>query len=133
MGAPQIGGRVATGEQRMRVMAGMVFCASLLASAAWAGDPVGSYAVSGKNPDGSGAYTGTAAVTKTGDTYQVVWNIGSDRFVGTGVGNDEFFAVGYQSKQFNGLALYVAKDSNWDGIWTATGGRKIGTEVWTRK
>jgi hypothetical protein len=117
----------------MRIAAGIALTLSLLASAAWAADPAGTYNVKGRNPGGSGAYSGTVVVQKSGDTYQVVWDIDGTSFVGTGVGNDEFLAVGYESKSFNGLAMYIAKGDTWDGIWTAIGGKQIGTEVWTKQ
>src|ERR1700722_16668822 len=46
-----------------------------LAPVAFAADPVGTYEVQGNNPGGS-TYEGTVTVTKTGDTYHVVWEAG---------------------------------------------------------
>ena len=33
----------------------------------------------------------------------------------------------------SGLAIYWEKGANWDGVWTYTGGRRVGTETWTRR
>ena len=52
----------------MRIVLITVLAITLLGSAAWAGDPVGTYSVSGSNPGGGGAYSGTATVEKTGAT-----------------------------------------------------------------
>jgi len=109
-------------------------CAALMwsAVAALAADPEGTYKVEGANPGGGGRYTGTVAVTKTGETYQVIWIVGSTRYVGTGIGNKDFLAVSYKSGSDTGLALYGADGGNWTGIWTYAGGRQVGPEVWKR-
>jgi hypothetical protein len=123
--------------------------ATLIASVAWAG-PDGSYTVSGTNPGGGGAYKGTVNVTRTGETYEVIWDIAGTRFTGSGLGaapvkgqsvmgraddNDNTLAVGYVSGPSNfGLAFYVEQpDGTWQGIWTYGGSDRIGTEVWQRR
>jgi hypothetical protein len=100
---------------------------------ALAADPVGHYTVIGQNPGGEGAnYTGTVEVTKTGDTYKVVWMIGDVRFIGTAIGNKEFLAISYKSGNGTGLALYATDGENWKGAWTYANGTTLGTERWTR-
>ena len=74
----------------------------------------------------------TVRVTKTGDTYKVVWAVGGDTYVGTAIGNQKFFAVSYRSGANTGLAMFAEKGDAWDGIWTYAGGKTIGTETWTR-
>jgi len=96
-------------------------------------DPIGRYEVSGTNPGNKGTYAGTAVIEKTGDTYRVVWQIGSERYVGTGIGNQEFIAVSYRLGNDSGLALYSASGAGWKGIWTYAGGHEIGTEIWSRR
>jgi hypothetical protein len=115
----------------MRLLAA-VTTAVCLASAAALAEPVGQYEVSGTNPGNtSSTYHGTVAVQRTGDTYQVVWVIGGARFTGTGIGNSNFLAVSYRSRNLNGLALYAGQqDGSWQGIWTTDGGTAIGTERW---
>jgi hypothetical protein len=102
----------------------------LIATAAFA-DPVGRYVVTGTNPGGKSTYTGDVVVERTGDTYRVVWDIGSAHYVGTGIGNKDFIAVSYSSGNQTGIALY-ADDGNgaWAGVWTYAGGKQIGTERW---
>ena len=101
------------------------------ATAAWA-DPSGGYSVEGANPGGEGAYKGTVQVSKNGDAYQVVWRIGKDTFTGTGIGNDDFLAVGYDAGGGSpGIAAFARKGAGWQGVWTYFGKDKIGTENWT--
>ena len=100
---------------------------------AFAADPVGSYNVLGTNPGSNSQYHGTVQVTRTGQTYRVVWVVGNARYVGTGIGNREGLAVSYKSGNSSGLALYGADGGNWQGVWTYSGGRDIGTEVWKRR
>lgn len=104
---------------------------ALSATAALA-DPVGSYSVDGRNPDGS-SYKGSVSVSRTGETFKVVWAIGSEKYVGTAVGDDDFFAVGYRSGNQSGIAVYSRDGKGWKGIWTYQGGTSIGLETLTPK
>ncbi len=56
-----------------------------------------------------GQYTGTVTVERTGETFRVTWDIGSQTFVGTGIGSDKGLAVSYRSGNQTGLAIYGAK------------------------
>jgi len=105
----------------------------VLTATAFAGEPVGSYSVEGTNPGNGSAYKGTVTVERTGNTYRVVWVVGGTRYIGTGIGNEDFIAVSYKSGENTGLALYGAKGDDWGGVWTYAGGRDVGTEVWTRE
>ena len=69
---------------------------------------------------------------RTGDTFRVTWDIGSQTYVGTGIGSDKGLAVAYRSGNQTGIAIYAPKGDDWDGVWTYTGGRTIGGEAWTR-
>jgi hypothetical protein len=110
-----------------------VGAAALLWSATAFADPVGRYSVEGTNPGGSSQYTGTVTVEKTGQTYRVIWVVGSTRYVGTGIGDHDFIAVPYKSGNDSGLALYGADGDNWSGVWAYAGARQMGTEVWKRE
>ena len=106
--------------------------ALLMATAAFA-DPVGRYTVTGTDPGGKRTYTGDVVVERTGDTYQVVWEIAGSRTTGTGIGNKDFIAVSYRSGNSTGIALYSDDGSGtWTGVWTYAGGKQIGTERWER-
>jgi hypothetical protein len=126
MVAPALGG------QFMRHLFA-VCAATLLWSATAFADPGGRYAVEGTNPGGGSQYTHTVTVEKTGDTYRVMWVVGSTRYVGTGIGDHDFIAVSYKSGNDSGLALYGADGDNWSGVWAYAGARQMGTEVWKRE
>ena len=117
----------------MRFFAAVAFAAAVMSSAAFAADPVGRYTVSGVSPGGGGSYSGTATVTKTGDTFKVVWKIGSQTYVGTGVGDHGFMAISYKSGSETGLALYGEDGEGWKGVWTYQGGTTLGAETWARQ
>ncbi len=111
-------------------------CALLLIASAipsFAGDPVGRYSLVGSNPGSKDQYSGTVTVERTGETFRVTWDIGSQTFVGTGIGNDKGFAVSYRSGSQTGLAMYGARGDNWEGVWTYSGGQEIGAEAWVRQ
>ncbi len=92
----------------------------------------GQYKVQGKNPDGS-SYGGSASIEKTGDTYRVVWNIGGERYIGTGIGSDEAIAIGYRSGSNTGVVLLVKQGDEYYSVWTYLNGRELGGEKWTRQ
>ncbi len=120
---------------RKLVLTAVMVLAGLAAAlpSAFAGDPVGSYNVAGSNPGGKGRYQGTVTVERTGDTFRVTWDIGSQTFVGTGIGSEKGLAVSYRSGNQTGLAIYSAKGDDWEGVWTMMGGKEIGGEAWTRR
>lgn len=95
-------------------------------------DPVGQYTVEGRGPDGGG-YSGVAVIEPQGDAFKVTWVIAREKFVGTAVGNENFFAVAYRSGSSTGIAVYGKDGDGWLGAWTYTGGTKIGTERLTRR
>ncbi|MGE0565376.1 MAG: hypothetical protein AB7O50_12760 [Pseudolabrys sp.] len=103
------------------------------ATSALAADPAGTYRVDGTNPGNGSAYSGTVTVSKTGETWRVVWVVGNTRYVGTGIGDRNFIAVSYRAGNESGLALYGAEGGNWKGVWTYAGGQQIGTERWLRQ
>ncbi|MCW5689825.1 MAG: hypothetical protein KIT76_14865 [Pseudolabrys sp.] len=116
----------------MRILISTAAALLMSTLAAFAADPVGSYTVKGTNPGNNGTYSGRVTVTKTGETYSVIWVVGSTRYVGTGIGNRDFIAVSYKSDEGTGLALYGADGGNWAGVWTYSGGRQVGAETWSR-
>jgi hypothetical protein len=110
-----------------------LLASTLAAAPCFAGEPTGQYSVQGANPGGQGQYSGRVDVTRTGDTFRVVWQIGNQRFVGTGIGTDEAIAVSYSSGNSTGLAIYLQDGDGWRGVWTYAGGTQLGTENWARR
>jgi hypothetical protein len=113
-------------------------------------DPQGRYAVSGTNPGDGTPYEGTVTVTKTGQTYQLDWDVNGAQFVGIGLGaetmpdnsltvgpaspNDRVLSVGYVADGGFGQGFFVElPDGSWKGIWAYGGGQDIGTETWVRQ
>ncbi|MGY2047970.1 hypothetical protein [Methylobacterium sp. JK268] len=117
----------------MRGLAALVIALLVAASPAAALDISGRYQVKGATPDNS-SYTGTAEVTKTGETYRVTWSIGGTKYVGTGIGKDGFIAVAYKAGGSDtGICLLVTEDGDRvNVVWTYAGGRTLGGEQWTR-
>ncbi|MEM6665926.1 MAG: hypothetical protein AAF638_05935 [Pseudomonadota bacterium] len=109
-------------------------------------DPVGSYDVVGTNPDNGGEYRGTVTVSRRGDTYEVLWQIGNDQYIGTALGaelrdnrflvgpasaDDIAISVGYVSASIFGIAMYFEQaDGTWEGVWTYDGSGTVASEVW---
>ena len=118
------------------------------ASAALA-DPTGTFDVKGTNPDTGKEYKGTAEVTRTGQTYTVVWKIAGDKFIGTGLGakfvgnrfeigaatpDDTAISVGYVSNNSFGMAMFFEQDDgHWEGAWTYGGSQIAAPENWYRQ
>ncbi|MDE1996244.1 MAG: hypothetical protein KGI75_27335 [Rhizobiaceae bacterium] len=112
-------------------------------------DPTGTFKVVGTNADDGSTYTGTVKVTRNGETYKVVWNIGGSQSVGTGLGSrfdngsiltgpatddDEGLSVGYVNKDSFGIASYYRQpDGSWAGVWTYGGSKNVVKETWTRQ
>jgi hypothetical protein len=117
----------------VRKLAALIVAVMLGSTLAFAGDPVGRYNVVGSNPGDKGRYSGTVTVERTGETFRVTWDIGSQTFIGTGIGSEKGLAVSYRSGNQTGLAIYGAKGDDWEGVWTFTGGRDVGGEAWTRQ
>jgi hypothetical protein len=116
----------------MRKLFAAVAAVVLFGVTAALADPVGNYDIKGTDPGKGGAYSGTVSVERTGQTYKVVWVIGGQRYIGTGIGNKDFLAVSYISGNQTGLALYAPEGDGWTGVWTYAGGTTMGTDRWTR-
>ena len=118
----------------------------LLSASARAG-PEGIFAVEGTSPGGGQTYTGTVSVKRNGQVYEVVWQVGGERFVGTGLGaawikgalvmgpaaaKDVALSISFASSGNYGLVFMNEQPSGqWQGIWTFGGATAVGTEVWT--
>lgn len=96
----------------------------------------GHYQVEGRNPGQAQSYRGEAIVRRTGETYSIVWQIGSGRQVGTGLLTGSTLSVVFQSAngQGGGVASFeTAGNAITAGRWTLLGGQTTGTERWTRE
>lgn len=95
----------------------------------------GRYKIEGRNPGQSQIYRGEAAVKKSGDTFSIVWQIGSARQIGTGILTGSVLSVVFQAAGTpgsGGVASFQVIDNKVTaGQWAVTGGQTIGTEQWT--
>ncbi|MCI4663415.1 MAG: hypothetical protein MRY74_01720 [Neomegalonema sp.] len=108
---------------------GVLASAALLIAAGASAQPIGTFSVDGRNPNGT-SYTGSVTVSRTGGTYKVFWTIGSGSFVGTGVYTKGAFAVAYAGGH-SGVVLYrETEEGVWRGVWAPIGETKTGAETW---
>ncbi|WP_336492282.1 hypothetical protein [Methylobacterium nigriterrae] len=93
----------------------------------------GRYRVEGENPGQSQTYRGEALVRRTGETYSVIWQIGSGRQVGTGILTGSVLSVVFQAvgSTGGGIASFEVVDGKvGTGRWSPIGGRNTGSERW---
>jgi len=109
----------------------LVVCASL----ALAADVAGTYAGSGANPGGGGAYDCDVTIAKNGDVYDVQWYIGGGlAYEGVGIMKNGLLCVGFASGNSYGVVVYEQKaDGTLEGVWTGPGASDLGTETLKRK
>lgn len=127
----------ATGMKAAHVVAAaMIVTLGLAPTWALAG-PEGSYDMTGTNPEDGTPYQGAIEVTKTGETYAVIWRFGTDETHGIGAltrQSDKTFAVSYGAGESHGIALYELQgDGSWSGTWANMTGQTLGTEIWRPK
>jgi hypothetical protein len=79
-------------------------------------------------------YKGTATVERVGATYKVTWQIGRERYVGTGLLDGDAFAVVYGSVGQSvspGMVLYrIQPDGSLLGTYTQLGAATTAPEAW---
>lgn len=119
-----------------RLMAGVVVALGAFASAppSWAADIEGKYLVEGRDPKGAAKYQGQVVVVKEEGTYSVVWKIQNQVMYGTGILQNNVFAVTYLNygpRSAPGLALYETNpEGTLTGKFTALGAKEVGIEAW---
>ncbi|MDB5364473.1 MAG: hypothetical protein JWM77_400 [Rhodospirillales bacterium] len=94
----------------------------------------GQYEVQGRGIGQKQPYKGTATVERIGATYKVTWQIGRDRYVGTGLRDGDAFAVVYGSVGQSlppGMVLYrIQADGSLLGTYTQLGAGTTAPEAW---
>lgn len=94
----------------------------------------GKYLVEGRDPKGSSKYQGQVVVVKEADTYSVVWKIQNQVLYGTGVLQNNVFAVTYLNygpRSAPGLAVYeTSSEGTLTGKFTVLGAKEVGIEAW---
>jgi len=101
-----------------------------------ADDPVaGQYAVIGVRPDG-GQYRGVAEIADKGGTYDIIWSIGGQSFLGRGVATRNALAFAFLGDGFvdaNVVLYEQAAPGIWCGIWTYNDSTNVGQEPLVRQ
>jgi len=107
-----------------------------LIAPAHAADIEGTYKASGANPGGKGQYKGNVIISKSGETYKVVWSVGT-AYIGTGIKVGDVLSVAYtdEGKKWFGIVAYKIKSGGkvLEGLWSGHNGRKLGKETLTKK
>lgn len=108
------------------------FMLLFIASTGMALDPSGEYSVQVTSYEDGEVYQGQAKVSRMADVYIVVWNFDDQHYTGTGLLQDNSFAVVYDDPNTAaGLALYkVLPSGELKGIYTNMGQTAVGTEMW---
>ena len=76
----------------------------------------GSYAVSGRNPDGS-AYAGTVVLRQQGAEYNIAWTIAGQDYQGTGRLEGRVLTVNWQGDA-NPVVYVLMPDGELHGTWS---------------
>jgi hypothetical protein len=109
----------------IRAISGSLLAVALLFAAPAQAQPVGTFAVTG---DG---YTGTVTATQNGQAYDVVWQVGNQRFRGVGIFQDGLLSTGYSGEGQTGVALYRQTSPGvWEGPYAFVGENQTHNERW---
>jgi hypothetical protein len=127
--------------KKSALCAALILTTPMLAHA----DPVGTFQVEGKNPNGS-SYNGIVRVVQTGKTYTMAWKIGDVKMAGVGIGgvngkdgitsepatkNVNVLTVAFSAGTGFGAAQFVQQgDGSWLGTWAPLGSGEIAYERW---
>ncbi len=113
-----------------------VLLAICLGAPAIAADIEGTYSAVGSNPGGKGQYKGNVIISKSGETYKVVWSVGT-AYIGTGIVVGDVLSVAYtdEGKKWFGIVAYKIKSGGkvLEGLWSGHNGRKLGKETLSKK
>jgi hypothetical protein len=118
------------------LLAAFAVVLSMLPRDARADDPIaGMYDVQGTGV-GGGHYEGVARIVANGETYEILWKIGSDGYRGLGVATANGLAFAFSGAGFTGtnVVLYErAGPGVWCGVWTANQPGHVGREALIRQ
>ena len=113
-----------------------ILLAICLGAPAIAADIEGTYSAVGSNPGGKGQYKGNVIISKTEETYKVVWSVGT-AYIGTGIVIGDVLSVAYtdEAKKWFGIVAYKIKSGGkvLEGLWSGHNGKKLGKETLTKK
>jgi hypothetical protein len=89
----------------------------------------GEYSIIGSNPGSKNRYGGKLRIKRTGDTYQLQWNVNDSITTGVGIRVDDDLYVAFGGKdQVYGVVAYTFDGKRAKGLWTLGGASQTGTE-----
>jgi hypothetical protein len=93
----------------------------------------GNYTVKGLNSDGT-RYQGKLKIVKTGQTFQLEWEVLGTTLKGVGikVGDELFVALGDKDKAPYGVVGYSFDGAHAKGVWTLGGEEVVAKENLTK-
>lgn len=123
-------------KTKILFFAGVLIALSISIAAAPTYDLTGKYSVEGTNPGNGSKYSGTVEITKSGDTYKILWEVGT-LYAGTGIITGNTLSVAYvdEKVEYVGVVAYtILKNGKvLKGIWAPFGNKETGTETLTRE
>lgn len=87
----------------------------------------GDYQLTGTNPNGNGQYKGTLSIRKTGDTYQVTWDVGNT-YRGFGIRSGDWLVVSWGQSDQLGVADYAISEDKASGRLARFNQSSLGVE-----
>ncbi len=93
-------------------------------------EPSTTYTVNGVNPGGGGEYSGTLAITRTGQTWQLHWEVGDVSYDGVGIRYGNRMVVGWGGSEKNyAVTAYAVEADRVVGIRALPDRPELGREV----
>ncbi len=90
----------------------------------------GTYRIASASNPGGGSYTGSVAITRSGDVYHLGWTIsGSTAYAGVALHVGSVLGVGWGVGGAPGVVVYKVDGGKLDGKWASGSGNGVGTEV----
>jgi hypothetical protein len=90
----------------------------------------GTYRIASASNPGGSSYTGSVAITRSGDVYHLDWTIaGSPGYVGVGLHVGGVLGVGWSTSGAPGVVVYKVDGGKLDGRWATGAASGVGTEV----
>ena len=96
-------------------------------------DYAGTYAVSGKNPDGS-SYTGSLSLTPFGDGYRATFVSGNETWSGVATDFAGYLAIAYRAGSIPNVSIFeLQRNGSLVGYWQDYDSQKEGQETATKR
>jgi hypothetical protein len=91
----------------------------------------GSYRITSATNLQGASYTGSVAITKTGETHALSWKLPNESYTGVGILQADVLAVGWGAG--SGVVSYRIRGNRLEGVWADARGGSLGSEVLERR